>query len=288
MSSFPQTPEIPIRCQQIRFLESSFTALVHSRQPVATRPQKRTTLWAWEVYWVTTASFAWLILPIAGAFLTIPNYLDVLAACRMDVMLRSLGLGVIYGVGGLTFGLGIRDIGFSLNYAIAIGISAGLGTLFPLIWHPNRGFVWEMLDKFSTLPGQVVLAGILISLGGIAVCGWAGVLRERAGGDSPSQYSFKVGVPLAHGSDRYDSVWRSVCEEICVQIKENSGIDRFEYAFVQVGQQFSERGVPAIERALKDRPRVLVVGLYLSLSVKGRVAEWIARTALDMAQHDER
>ena len=160
-------------------------------------PQKRTTLWAWEVYWITTASFAWLILPIVGAFLTIPDYLDVLSACPTDVMLRSLALGIIYGVGGLTFGLGIRYIGFSLNYAIAIGISAGLGTLFPLIWHPNKGFVWEIVDKFSTVPGQIVLAGILISLGGIAVCGWAGVLRERTGGDSPSQYTFKVGVPLA-------------------------------------------------------------------------------------------
>jgi L-rhamnose-H+ transport protein len=138
-----------------------------------------------------------LILPIAGAFLTIPNYVDVLATCPTDVMLRSLGLGIIYGVGGLTFGLGIRYIGFSLNYAIAIGISAGLGTLFPLIWHPNDGFVWEIFEKFSTVPGQIVLAGILISLGGIAVCGWAGALRERSGGDSPSKYSLKVGVPLA-------------------------------------------------------------------------------------------
>ncbi len=160
-------------------------------------PQKQTKLWSWEVYWLMTATFAWLVLPIAGAFLTIPNYLEVLAACPKDVMLRSLGLGIIYGVGGLTFGLGIRYIGFSLNYAIAIGISAGLGTLAPLIWHPNKGFVWEIFEKFSTLPGQIVLAGILISLGGIALCGVAGVLREKAGDDSPSQYSFKVGVPLA-------------------------------------------------------------------------------------------
>ncbi len=160
-------------------------------------PQKQTKLWSWEIYWIMTASFAWLILPIAGAFLTIPNYLDVVAACPKDAILRSLGLGIIYGVGGLTFGLGIRYIGFSLNYAIAIGISAGLGTLFPLIWHPNNGFVWLIVDKFSNGPGQIVLAGILISLTGIAFCGWAGVLRERGGGKAPSRYSFKVGVPLA-------------------------------------------------------------------------------------------
>ena len=170
-------------------------------------PQKQTKLWAWEVYWLTTASFAWLILPIVGAFLTIPNYIDVLAACPKDAMIRSLVLGILYGIGGLTFGLGIRHIGFSLNYTIAIGISAGLGTLFPLIWHPNEGFIWTIVEKFSDLPGQIVLAGIIISLGGIALCGWAGALRERSSGDTPSQYSFKIGVPLATTAGVFSAIF---------------------------------------------------------------------------------
>ena len=165
-------------------------------------PQKKTKLWAWEVYWITQASFAWLILPIFFAFLTIPNYLEVVANCPQDAKLRCFTLGVVYGVGGLTFGLGIRYIGFSLNYAIAIGISAGLGTLLPLIWDPNQGFVWKIVEKFSNTPGLIVLSGIIFSLVGILFCGWAGALRERSaetgtGGDTPSQYSFKVGVPLA-------------------------------------------------------------------------------------------
>jgi L-rhamnose-H+ transport protein len=160
-------------------------------------PQKQTKLWAWEVYWITTAASAWFILPILGALITIPNYLDVLASCPPEAMVRSFLLGLLYGVGGLTFGLGIRYIGFSLNYAIAIGISAGLGTLMPLIWHPNDGFVWTIVEKFRDPPGMIVLAGIVVSLFGIALCGWAGALRERSGGDSPSRYSFKVGVPLA-------------------------------------------------------------------------------------------
>lgn len=160
-------------------------------------PQKQTKLWSWEIYWITQASCAWLILPVLFAFLTIPNYVEVLQTCPKDAMLRSFLLGVFYGFGGLTFGLGIRYIGFSLNYAIAIGISAGLGTLMPLIWHPNKGFVWEIADKFSSTPGLIVLAGILLSLGGIFFCGWAGALREQSGGSSPSKYSFKRGVPLA-------------------------------------------------------------------------------------------
>ncbi len=160
-------------------------------------PQKQTKLWAWEIYWITQATCAWLILPIIGAFLTFPNYLEILAACPTDVMVRTFLLGVLYGFGGLMFGLGIRYIGFSLNYAIAIGISAGVGTLAPLIWHPNHGFVWKLAEKFRDLPGYVVLAGILLSLVGIVFCGVAGALREQSGGDAPTRFSFKLGVPLA-------------------------------------------------------------------------------------------
>ena len=161
-------------------------------------PQKQTKLWAWEVYWLMTATSAWLVLPIVVAFLTIPDYVEVLQSCPDVFKWRSFGLGVIYGFGGLMFGLGIRYIGFSLNYAIAIGFSACLGTVSPLLWHPNKGFTPNLIvEKFSSVPGLIILAGILFAVAGIAVCGYAGWLRERSGGDTPSQYSFKIGVPLA-------------------------------------------------------------------------------------------
>ena len=136
-------------------------------------PQKQTRLWSWEVYWVTTAFFAWFLLPIAGAFLTIPNYLQVLANCPSDVMLRSLGLGIVYGVGGLTFGLGIRYIGFSLTYAIAIGISAVFGTVVPAILGGT------LVSQFQKPGGLIVLAGFIVSIVGVAVCGRAGFMKEK-------------------------------------------------------------------------------------------------------------
>lgn len=160
-------------------------------------PQKKTPLWAWEAYWVATALFAWLILPIAGALITIPNYLEVLKSVPSSVMLKSFSLGVLYGFGGLTFGLGIRYIGFSLNYAIAIGLSAALGTLFPLIWNPNEGFVWEIIEKFSGGPGLIILAGILISFAGIFFCGLAGALRERGKEGQSQTFNLRLGLPLA-------------------------------------------------------------------------------------------
>ncbi len=160
-------------------------------------PQKQTKLWAWEVYWLAQALFAWLIVPIVGAFLMVPDYVGVLAHANPAVLAKTFVLGMIVGGGVLTFGLGIRYIGFSLNYAIAIGVSALVGTIGPLIWTPNSGFVWEIVEVFSTRPGQTVLAGIVSSLVGIVVCGWAGALRERSGSATAMQFSFRVGVPLA-------------------------------------------------------------------------------------------
>ena len=159
-------------------------------------PQKKTTLWAWEVYWIAQASFAWLILPIVFAFITIPDYMNVLESAPPKAMFHSFALGMLYGIGGLTFGLGIKYIGFSLNYAIAIGISAMLGTLLPLIWTPTEGFVWIIVEKFNSLPGIIVLAGIVFALVGIVFCGWAGALREK-GGNSSTRFTFKIGVPFA-------------------------------------------------------------------------------------------
>jgi L-rhamnose-H+ transport protein len=160
-------------------------------------PQKKTKLWAWEVYWLTQACFAWLIVPVVVAFVMVPDYTGVLANADPKVMLSTFLLSMVVGIGVLTFGLGIRYIGFSLNYAIAIGVSALVGTIGPLVWTPNGGFVWKIDDVFSTRPGQIVLAGIVASLAGIVVCGWAGALRERSGGAAATQFSFRVGVPLA-------------------------------------------------------------------------------------------
>ncbi|MCX6929666.1 MAG: hypothetical protein NT154_41595, partial [Verrucomicrobia bacterium] len=37
-------------------------------------PQKKVSRWSWQTYWLTQAAFCWLLLPILGAFLTVPEY----------------------------------------------------------------------------------------------------------------------------------------------------------------------------------------------------------------------
>ena len=135
-------------------------------------PQKQVKRWSWQTYWLTQAAFCWFLLPIVGAMATIPDLADVLREAPRDAMRNSFLLGAAYGIGGTAFGVSIRYIGFSLTYAIAVGLSSVLGTLIPPI---VKGTLGTTLDK--TGAGWIV-AGIVVGAIGIAGAGWAGRLKE--------------------------------------------------------------------------------------------------------------
>jgi L-rhamnose-H+ transport protein len=136
-------------------------------------PQKRVNGWSWQSYWLVQAAFCWFLLPILGAWLTIPHLAAVLHEAPRGPMLESFVLGAIYGIGGTAFGISIRYIGFSLTYAIAIGLSTVLGTLIPPL---IRGALGQTLSN----PGaNWVISGIVIGMIGIAVTGAAGRMKEN-------------------------------------------------------------------------------------------------------------
>jgi len=136
-------------------------------------PQKKVKGWSWQSYWIVQASFCWLLLPILGAWLTIPDLLAVLREAPTGAMWHSFLLGSAYGIGGTAFGISIRYIGFSLTYAIAVGLSSVLGTLIPPL---VKGGLADVLHK----PGAGwVMGGIAVGTLGIACAGWAGWLKEK-------------------------------------------------------------------------------------------------------------
>ena len=154
-------------------LGTAFHAVGAFFAAVCYTPQKRISRWSWQSYWMVQASFCWFLLPILGAWLTIPDLITVLREAPRGAMLASFALGAAYGIGGTAFGISIRYIGFSLTYAIAIGLSTVLGTLIPPM---VRGTLGTTLTK----PGaQWVIAGIAIGMIGIAFTGWAGRMKER-------------------------------------------------------------------------------------------------------------
>jgi L-rhamnose-H+ transport protein len=156
-------------------------------------PQKQVRRWSWQTYWLTQAAFCWFLLPIAGVMATIPDLAGVLREAPRGAMLHSFLLGAAYGIGGTAFGVSIRHIGFSLTYAIAVGLSSVLGTLIPPI---VKGTLGATLGKTGA---EWIVAGIVVGTIGIAAAGWAGRLKEvdLAARDEQGGFSLATGLALS-------------------------------------------------------------------------------------------
>ena len=156
-------------------------------------PQKQVKRWSWQTYWITQAAFCWFLLPLLGAWLTIPELGAVLREAPRDAMLKSFLLGAAYGIGGTAFGIAIRYIGFSLTYAIAVGLSSVLGTLLPLLLSGTLG------SSFGKTGGSWVLMGIIVGILGIALCGAAGRSKEKEllGQAASKEFSLLKGLGLS-------------------------------------------------------------------------------------------
>jgi len=156
--------------------------------------------WSWEVYWIIQGVAAWLIAPTVLALVFVPHPFAILGLAKAQSagnILWPMFWGLLWGVGGLTFGLAIRYLGIGLGYAIALGFCTGFGTIIPPIWH---GQFHAITHEWS---GQVTLAGVLLSLIAIAVSGAAGASKERE--ISPAEkadagerdFSFAKGLVIA-------------------------------------------------------------------------------------------
>ncbi len=130
--------------------------------------------WAWETYWLVGGFFSWIIAPWILALTMTHDLMGVLHEAPASSLLWAYVFGVLWGLGGLTFGLTMRYLGMSLGMAMVLGYTAAFGTLMPPIF---RGvFVSEVL---GTRSGLVILGGVAVCLLGIAVAGAAGVSKER-------------------------------------------------------------------------------------------------------------
>ena len=135
-------------------------------------PIKKVKEWSWESFWLVQGIFAWLVFPLLGALLAVPagSSLGEILSTDPSAAFKAAGYGVLWGVGGLTFGLSMRYLGVALGQSIALGTCAGFGTLFPAIFAGENLFAGK---------GLVLLLGVSITLAGIAVIGYAGSLRAQ-------------------------------------------------------------------------------------------------------------
>ncbi|MEC3878364.1 L-rhamnose/proton symporter RhaT [Parapedobacter sp. 10938] len=168
-------------------------------------PYKKVKGWAWETFWIVGGLFSWLIVPPLAAYITIPGFADIIRQADSSTLGYSFLFGLLWGVGGLTYGLGVRYLGVSLGSSIILGLSMVFGSLMPSIYYYFTGSEGkETIDLFfTTNSGRAVLIGLAVCVFGIYLCGKAGVLKEReltaGAGDASGNKDYKFGLGLIVG-----------------------------------------------------------------------------------------
>lgn len=156
--------------------------------------------WSWESYWLIQGVFAWLIFPFLGALLAVPeghSLFELYSAAPKETLL-TIFFGVLWGVGGLTFGLSMRYLGVALGQSIALGTCAALGTIMgPVLLHA----FFPELNALSSLTSSVII-GVVVTLIGIAIIGLAGGMKsaslpEEEKKKSVKDFNFPKGILIA-------------------------------------------------------------------------------------------
>lgn len=164
-------------------------------------PINRIKDWSWESYWVVQGVFAWLLLPLLGAMLAVPageSLLGLFASVPSFNLWMTVFFGVLWGIGGLTFGLSMRYLGVALGQSIALGTCAALGTIMgPVLMN----VFFPELGALESLTFAVVL-GVIVTLVGIAVIGVAGSMKASTLSEEEKKiavrdFNFPKGLAIA-------------------------------------------------------------------------------------------
>jgi L-rhamnose-H+ transport protein len=144
-------------------------------------PYKKVKAWSWESFWITGGIFSWLIAPLIAAYLTIPGFIDIIKGSSSVIIGSTFIMGLLWGIGGLTYGLGVRYLGVSLGSSIILGLCSVFGAIIPSIYYyfnPRQGKD-TIGDLIGTSWGRFVLFGLLVCVIGIVICGRAGKMKDK-------------------------------------------------------------------------------------------------------------
>lgn len=168
-------------------------------------PFKKVKGWHWESYWIVGGLASWLIVPPLAAWLTIPGFADIIRGTEFPTLCYTYLFGVLWGIGGLTYGLGVRYLGVSLGSSIILGLCMVFGSLIPSIYYDFSPVAGK--DTFGEMVssnwGLTVMAGLLVCVIGIIICGKAGMMKEKQlsaaatdphGMELKAEYKFGLGM----------------------------------------------------------------------------------------------
>jgi L-rhamnose-H+ transport protein len=168
-------------------------------------PYRGVKKWSWETYWLVGGFFSWIICPWVLASLLTHDLVNVISHQSASTLWWTYFFGVLWGLGGLTFGLTMRYLGMSLGMGVALGYCAAFGTLLPPIFKlflPTIPVDQSIVEIAASRPGQFTLAGVGVCLVGIAIAALAGFTKEKEMPDEEkkkviAEFDFKKGVMVA-------------------------------------------------------------------------------------------
>jgi L-rhamnose-H+ transport protein len=152
--------------------------------------------WKWETYWLIFSTGAYILFPLIACLIFSPGFISILKTVPSGTVPAVFLLGVVYGVGNLSFGLSLRYLGISLGYALSLGLMLAIGTLIPPM---IDGRLRLMIDNSG---GRLLIAGVIVAVAGISLTGLAGYLKDKAVSDagkkeSIGEYNYFKGVVAA-------------------------------------------------------------------------------------------
>lgn len=160
-------------------------------------PYRGVRRWSWEVYWLSGGLFSWAIAPWFFASVQTNDLLGVLGRTPAPAFWWPIVFGILWGFGGLTYGLTMRYLGLSLGMAAVLGLSTVFGTLLPPL------FQGELSEKLlASTTGNIALLGLAITLAGIVVVALAGArkdasLTEAQKAAAVAEFNFRRGIAVA-------------------------------------------------------------------------------------------
>ena len=171
-------------------------------------PYKKVKGWAWESYWIIGGLFSWLVVPPLAAYLTIPNFGEIISNTATGTLGIVYLFGLLWGIGGLTYGLGVRYLGVSLGSSIILGLCMVFGAVIPALYYnffPQEGKD-TLSDMFGNQWGQWVLVGLVVCILGIILSGRAGTGKEKElsssatdphGATVTTEFKFALGLTVS-------------------------------------------------------------------------------------------
>jgi L-rhamnose-H+ transport protein len=127
--------------------------------------------WRWENTWLMYCVWSLLVFPWILAFATVPALLRVMGSVSAKTLALTFLFGFGWGIGCVLYGLGLKLVGLALATAIVLGLNNALGSILPLFLSHN--------SAASSAGGQALIAGVLVMVGGVVLCSWAGKQKER-------------------------------------------------------------------------------------------------------------